>query len=94
MATDNLTDAIKARGLTAVNDVTKIYDINPTLGGPIKEDKLWFFSRTEMGFRRTLRRVFFESDPTKQGPNPNQFWSANTRLTCRRRDGTSSRLSR
>jgi hypothetical protein len=82
MATDNLTDAIKARGLTAVNDVTKIYDINPTLGGPIKEDKLWFFSTyRKWGSDGLYAGVFFESDPTKQGPNPNQFWSANTRLT-------------
>ena len=42
----NLSDEVKARGLTelSVNRVHDIWDYNGTLGGPIFHDKLWFFT--------------------------------------------------
>lgn len=40
---NNLNPALKARGLTAVNQVVSIWDFSGTIGGPIKKDKLWFF---------------------------------------------------
>jgi len=40
---DNLTDDLKATGLTSVDAVSVIYDVNPSYGGPIRKDKLWFF---------------------------------------------------
>jgi hypothetical protein len=40
----NLTPALQAQGLTSVNGLKRQYDINPTGGGPILPDKLWFFS--------------------------------------------------
>ena len=39
----NLTDELKAKGLTTGDAVEYIYDVNASLGGPIKQDKLWFF---------------------------------------------------
>jgi hypothetical protein len=32
-----------SKGLTAVNSINKLWDINPSIGGPIIRDKLWFF---------------------------------------------------
>jgi hypothetical protein len=43
MQTGNLSDDLKATGLTSTNSIKKIYDINPGFGGPIKKDKVWFF---------------------------------------------------
>jgi hypothetical protein len=40
----NLTDEIEAQGLTAVNSFKQVWDVNPSFGGPIKRDKLWFFA--------------------------------------------------
>jgi hypothetical protein len=40
---DNLTQELKDRGLTTVDRVNLIYDVDPALGGPIKKDTLWFF---------------------------------------------------
>ncbi|MBI3491335.1 MAG: TonB-dependent receptor [Acidobacteria bacterium] len=40
---DNLTQDLVKRGLQAPDSVNKIYDVNASLGGPIKRDKLWFF---------------------------------------------------
>lgn len=40
----NLSDAVRARGLTGVNPVKDIYDVGIGVGGPIKRDRLWFYS--------------------------------------------------
>src|SRR5262245_53010014 len=40
---DNLTDSLRARGLTEPNKIKANWDINPAFGGPILRDKVWFF---------------------------------------------------
>src|SRR5206468_9460027 len=44
---NNLTDDLIERGLPRVNSVRKLWDFNPTVGGPLMKDKLWFYG----GFR-------------------------------------------
>jgi carboxypeptidase family protein len=44
MESDNLSDDLRSRGLTAANKRVKIFDEAASLGGPIKRDKLWFFA--------------------------------------------------
>lgn len=39
----NLTPQLKARGLTTGDGVQYIYDVNASIGGPIVQNKLWFF---------------------------------------------------
>ena len=61
---DNLTDDLKARGLTNVAEIQSIYDINPTFGGPIKRDRLWFqgtFRR--QGLEKTVVDSYFDANP-------------------------------
>ena len=42
---DNVTDRLQARGLAgASTTLKKLYDINGALGGPIKQDRLWFYA--------------------------------------------------
>jgi Carboxypeptidase regulatory-like domain len=45
---DNLTDEIIGRGLRFGPGIERIYDFNLALGGPIKKDKLWFFTSGRM----------------------------------------------
>jgi hypothetical protein len=40
---DNLTDSLRARGLSEPNKIKANWDINPAFGGPILRDKIWFF---------------------------------------------------
>jgi len=36
-------DNLAGSGLTATNSIKKLWEINPSVGGPIVRDKLWFF---------------------------------------------------
>ena len=40
----NNTDELRTRGLRTPNSLKLQYDINPGLGGPIRADKLWFYT--------------------------------------------------
>jgi len=40
---DNLDAELRAKGLTATNSINKLWEVNPSFGGPIHRDKLWFF---------------------------------------------------
>lgn len=40
----NFTQRLKDRGMTSVTRLKRNYDINPSVGGPILLDRLWFFS--------------------------------------------------
>jgi hypothetical protein len=43
---DNFSDALRASGLTTPNKVLKNFDINESIGGPFKRDKVWFWFST------------------------------------------------
>ena len=44
MQGDNFTDRVKALGLTAPDSVQEVWDVNPGFGGPIKRDRVWFYT--------------------------------------------------
>ncbi|HEY1304235.1 MAG TPA: carboxypeptidase regulatory-like domain-containing protein [Vicinamibacterales bacterium] len=44
LQSDNLDDNLQAQGLTSVNSVKKVYDINGAIGGPLVKNRLWFFA--------------------------------------------------
>lgn len=39
----NNSDDLRARGLLDANQLKSMWSVNPTFGGPVKQDKLWFF---------------------------------------------------
>jgi hypothetical protein len=41
---NNVTPELKAKGIDKANPVDVIFDFNANLGGPIKKDKIWFFT--------------------------------------------------
>ena len=43
---DNYTEALKATGLRAPDSIKLNYDLNPSVGGPLMRDRLWFYSST------------------------------------------------
>src|SRR5439155_22387482 len=46
LQSNNLTDGLKARGLTLVNSVKEIWDANAGLGGPLMKERRWFVTAT------------------------------------------------
>ena len=50
--------------VTNVSEVLKIWDINPSIGGPIVRDKAWFnFTFRHWGVHKTVVNSFFDADP-------------------------------
>jgi Carboxypeptidase regulatory-like domain len=90
----NLTQDLIDRGLGAPNTLKRTYDVNPTGGGPIVQDKLWFYSATRFQTNQNYVAGSFEN---KNAGNPNVWTyepdlsrqglfaivqkSANTRIT-------------
>jgi hypothetical protein len=48
----NLTPELKAKGLSAPLVPKKLFDVNPSLGGPIVRDRLWFFATYRYQYNR------------------------------------------
>jgi hypothetical protein len=69
---DNLTDEIRAAGLKNVTTIDKIWDVNPGVGGPIKQDRIWFYTSVRywgnvqdvggMWYNSTINTPFFTPD--------------------------------
>ena len=56
----NLTPELKARGLTTGDAVQWIYDVNASLGGPLKQNTLWFFgSYRNVGNANVVANSFY-----------------------------------
>jgi hypothetical protein len=79
------------RGLKAVDQMKRIWDFNPTIGGPIVQDKLWYFA----GYRHwgndryvgnnfynlTRESLFYTPDLSRQAIDDNRNQDVNGRLT-------------
>jgi hypothetical protein len=70
MQSDNFTDELQARGATQPTPVTRVYDVNTAIGGPIVQDKLWYyFSFRVQGQRRNTLNVYYNQN----AGNPNAW---------------------
>ena len=59
LQTSNYTDEIRAAGLRAPNLMTKIWDVNGAVGGPVRKDRLWFFAAVRsQGNRKLVAGMF------------------------------------
>ena len=70
---DNLNDELTQKGLKDPNKLKSLWSINPTFGGPLKQDRLWFFAG--FGYNRVDQYVaglYLTKDPTAWGyvPDP------------------------
>ena len=91
LQSDNLTDELIARGLTTVNKVYYIYNVDGTLGGPIKRDKLWYlYSPRVTGNKNGVANVYFNAtqgtpfytpDLNRPGIREDLLWSQAIRMT-------------
>jgi carboxypeptidase family protein len=87
----NLNDELRTRGLTTDISIRKSYDNGGALGGPIKRDKLWFFtahrwwgaSRYIQGsyYNKVQGTLFYEPDLDRVSHNNEYFQDHTLRLT-------------
>jgi hypothetical protein len=67
--TSNLTQDLENRGLPEPNEMKRAYDINPSVGGPIMRDKLWFYTSARWQVNQNyIAGLYYnanEGDPTK-----------------------------
>src|SRR4030095_9235838 len=65
----NFSDALRLAGLTTPNRIVNAFDINESLGGPFKKDKVWFWFSTRYNTIENHVAVF----QNKNAYNPNAW---------------------
>jgi hypothetical protein len=69
MIGSNYTDELRSRGMTTPGETRKVWDFNLGVGGPIRQDRLWFFTTfREEGSERSVPNMFANAnagDPTR-----------------------------
>ena len=91
---DNLTPELRAQGLSTPLKPKKLWDINPSFGGPIMRDRLWFFAtyRYQMN-RQTVASMWdnrnagdntkwtYDPDFSRQAEDDGEWRNHSVRLT-------------
>jgi hypothetical protein len=79
---NNLSQELIDRGLTSVGEIKEIWDFNPSIGGPILRDRLWFhYSMRNWGVNRTVPGSFSEFDTSRPSIDDSYINSNVVRLT-------------
>jgi hypothetical protein len=77
---DNFSDYLKSKKMVGVDSIDKIWDVNPSIGGPLIREKLWFFSSYRWwGMNQPIANSFYK-DGT-QNIDDNHIQDLNGRLT-------------
>ena len=59
----NMTDALRATGLRDPDRTQSIYTINPSIGGPVLKDKVWFYGGYSRMYNERLKAgTYFNTD--------------------------------
>src|SRR2546422_60682 len=92
LQSNNLTSRLKAFGLTDTTRLKNVYDVNGGFGGPVVQDRLWFFSTGRYQTNTSyIAGLYFPSDPkswirtddkSRQAFDDQFLWDFTTRLTA------------
>jgi hypothetical protein len=69
MQGNNYTDALKAAGLATPTQIDSNWDLNESLGGPLRKDKVWFWFSTRFNRSNAFAGVFANANAY----NPNAW---------------------
>jgi hypothetical protein len=70
---DNFSQSLHDQGLAAVNRVKRVWDVNGSLGGPIKKNTLWFyFASRYWGLDKYPADSFYDADPRYYAYSPDR----------------------
>jgi len=63
MQGNNVDDAMRLQGITTADSILKIYDASGAFGGPLKRDRVWFWTAHRYwGYEQIRTNTFYESD--------------------------------
>jgi hypothetical protein len=72
----NIDDGLRSAGLPDPNEMKRAYDVNPSVGGPLMRDKLWFYLSSRFQTNESFVAGLYENrnagDPTKWVPDPDR----------------------
>jgi len=79
----NVTDELRARGVSSEQQVNFLYDYGVSVGGPLKKDKLWFFASVRRwGSENQVPGVFYNKTqgtmfytPDRSRPSVQSEWN-------------------
>ncbi len=94
MQGNNYSRALQDRGLAAPNRIEKVWDISPSVGGPVFRDRLWYFVTARYNIANNYVAGLYTNlnagnpnawtyapDLSRQVVNMNTMWSVAPRLT-------------
>ena len=94
MQSSNLNDRLREAGLTLPSQMRKIWDVNGSIGGPLRKDRLWYFlASRHQGNRADVTNMYYnlnagnpaswtyEPDLTRPAFNDGTWKNTSLRLT-------------
>jgi len=91
LQSNNLSDELRARGLTTAPTLRKRYDVGGGIGGPILQDRLWFFASSRSWqtsttypnnwFNATAGTLFYTPDFTRPAYDDSYYRELRGRVT-------------
>ena len=93
LQSDNYTPALEAAGLAAPNKIKQNWDLNESLGGPFRRDRLWFWFSTRYNGTETYAAIFnnlnafdvtkwtYEADTSRQAVEKGRVVQSSLRVT-------------
>jgi hypothetical protein len=94
MQGNNYTDALKTAGLATPTQIDSTWDLNESIGGPIKKDKVWFWFSTRFNHANAFAGIFenqnaynpsawtYVPDTSKPAENRGTVQQNNLRITA------------
>lgn len=88
---NNLTDELRSRGLQNVNKTLYVFDSEASLGGPLRRDRVWFYTSHRVAankfqlagtfYNKTQSTPFYTPDLSRPGFNDENIHSHSVRVT-------------
>jgi len=89
---DNFSDTLRTAGLPTPNKIVNSFDVNESIGGPIKRDKVWFWFSTRYNTVDNKAAIFENANAfkpnewlyvptTTQGENKGEQFNSSVRVT-------------
>ncbi len=93
LQSNNINDALRARGASAPTEIRTLYEVAGGLGGPLLKDRLWYFADSRKWvssnnlagqyYNKLQGSLFYEPDLSRPAYDLGTFTSGSIRLTAK-----------